>query len=310
MLLGLAVGDALGVPVEFKSRDILKKNPIKEMIGFGSHKVPAGTWSDDSSLSFCLAEALLDDFNVEELGKLFVRWYEDGYWTANGDVFDIGMTTHVAIIKMTTGIKAEMAGEINETSNGNGSLMRIAPLVFHVYSKSIHARYTIIKQVSSITHAHIRSVVSCFYYVEFCRQLLFGKSKSEAYLKMQEAIPSFLVNQGVPQNEIDQFDRLLKNDIAILKESEIKSSGYVVHTLEAAIWIFMTSDNFEECVLKAVNLGDDTDTTAAVTGALAGMYYGEKQIPLSWLNILSRRGDIESLGKSLNNVWMINKAAS
>jgi ADP-ribosylglycohydrolase len=135
LLFGVAVGDALGVPVEFISREKLRGTPLKDMIGYGTHNVPPGTWSDDSSLTFCLAEALTEGFDLKAIGKNFVKWYYKNYWTARGKVFDVD-------------------------SNGNGSLMRISPLVFSMLDKPMDERYQITKQVSSITHGHIRSVIA------------------------------------------------------------------------------------------------------------------------------------------------------
>lgn len=131
-LLGVAVGDALGVPVEFKSRQEISQNPVTTMIGYGTHNQPPGTWSDDSSLTFCLAEALTNDFCLDEIGQNFVKWYNENYWTPNGEVFDIGGTTKQAILRIAKGENPELAGSSKETDNGNGSLMRILPLLFYL----------------------------------------------------------------------------------------------------------------------------------------------------------------------------------
>jgi len=164
-LFGLAVGDTLGVPVEFKSRETIRQNPVTEMIGYGTYNLPPGTWSDDSSLAFCLAEALTQDFELNVIGQNFVKWYDENFWTPHGRVFDIGNTTRQAINNLSTATRPDLAGGFDEDENGNGSLMRILPLLFYIKDKEINERYQITKQVSSITHGHIRSVISCFYYL-------------------------------------------------------------------------------------------------------------------------------------------------
>ena len=298
-LLGVAVGDALGVPVEFNSRQTITQNPVTGMIGFGTYNLPAGTWSDDSSLTFCLAEALTQDFDLNTIGQNFVKWYQDDFWTPRGRVFDIGIATRQAIARLAKGEQPEFAGGFDETDNGNGSLMRILPLLFHVQDKPINERYEITKKVSSITHRHIRSVIACFYYLEFARQLFLGKDKFETYTSLKTEITNHLISISINHKEIVLFDRLLKNDIHKQTADEIQSSGYVLHTLEASIWCLLTTDNYKEAVLKAVNLGDDTDTTGAVTGGLAGLLYGLDNIPTNWINQIARKDDIENLAERL-----------
>lgn len=298
-LFGVAVGDALGVPVEFKSRETIRKNPVTDMIGFGTYNLPAGTWSDDSSLTFCLAEALTQDFDLNVIGQNFVKWYHENYWTPHGHVFDIGIATRQAISRLAKGEKPELAGGFNETDNGNGSLMRILPLLFYILDRPINERYDITKKVSSITHGHIRSVIACFYYLEFARQIIKGKDKFEIYRKVQTEISNHLTSLSINPTEITNFDRLLIGDIHKLDESEIQSSGYVLHTLEASIWCLLTTNNYKEAVLKAVNLGNDTDTTGAVTGGLAGLIYGFENIPKNWIEQIARKDDIENLSKRL-----------
>lgn len=300
-LIGVAVGDALGVPVEFKTRETLRKNPVTDKIGYGTYNLPPGTWSDDSSLTFCLAEALTQDFDLNVIGQNFVKWAYENYWTPHGDVFDIGIATSQAISRLAKGEKPELAGGFKENDNGNGSLMRILPLFFYLLDKPINERFDITRKVSSITHGYIRSVIACFYYLEFAKQILEGKDIFEIYKNLQTEISNYLTRIGINPTEIANFDRLLKGNIFKIDEGDIQSSGYVLHTLEASIWSLMTTDNYKEAVLKAVNLGDDTDTTGAVTGGLAGLYYGFDNIPKKWLRQIARYRDIENLAERLNN---------
>lgn len=299
VLLGVAVGDALGVPVEFEPREKLSKWPVKDMQGGGTHNQKPGTWSDDTSLTLCLAESLSNGYDLQDIAGNFIKWHNKGYWTARGDAFDIGITTAKAILKLKQGTPPEQAGETGEYSNGNGSLMRISPLVFYLLDIPMQDRFKIIRQVSSITHRHIRSVIACFYYLEFARQIFEQKDKFEIYENLQTEIAKYLNSLSFNSSEVAAFDRLLKENIYEFPEEKIESSGYVLHTLEASIWCLLTTDNFRDAVLKAVNLGGDTDTTGAVTGGLAGLLYGHKDIPNNWLDKLARGDDIEELAERL-----------
>lgn len=298
-LLGLAVGDALGVPVEFRSRAVMKNDPVTGMRAFGTHRQPAGTWSDDSSLAFCLAASLCDGYNLEDIGKRFVMWYDDAYWTAHGSVFDIGITTRNAINRLRQGQRADFCGDFDEQANGNGSLMRIMPLLFYIKDKPQKERWEITRDVSRITHGHIRSCICCFFYLEFAGKLLAGKKAAEALAETRSEIKTFLVENHFAAREIELLQFLFDADFEKLPESKISASGYVLHTLEASLWCLLTTNSYKDAVLKAVNLGEDTDTTGAVTGALAGLYYGAETIPAEWLEVLARREAIEKLGSDL-----------
>jgi ADP-ribosyl-[dinitrogen reductase] hydrolase len=299
-LFGVAVGDALGVPAEFTRRETLRRNPITGVTAFGSHNMPAGTWSDDSSLTFCLAESLTRGFNLHDIAQNFVKWQTQNFWTARGCVFDIGAATQHAINRLRAGADPTTSGGNTETDNGNGSLMRILPLLFHIHTMPVEARFEHTRLVSAITHAHIRSVIACFYYLEFARGLLYGQQPSDIYVRLQHEVGSFLRAQNIDPSEVALFDRLLRDNIADVSEHDISSSGYVLHTLEASIWCLLTTDSYAEAVLKAINLGADTDTTAAVTGGLAGLHYGFDAIPTDWLTDLAKIDDIESLSHLIN----------
>lgn len=270
------------------------------MIGYGTYNLPAGTWSDDSSLTFCLAEALTQNFSLNTIGQNFVKWYYENYWTPHGNVFDIGIATQKAISRLAKGENPELAGGFEESENGNGSLMRILPLLFFIMDKPINERYFITKSVSSITHGHIRSIIACFYYLEFAKQILEGKDKFEIYRNLQTKILNYLNSLSINPSELALFDRLLNGNIQNLDEDQIQSSGYVLHTLESSIWCLLTTNNYKEAVLKAVNLGSDTDTTAAVTGGLAGLLYGFENIPKEWILQIAKQKDIENLAERLN----------
>ncbi|MDR0757102.1 MAG: ADP-ribosylglycohydrolase family protein, partial [Tannerella sp.] len=238
-------------------------------------------------------------YDLNRIAQNFVDWRNNAWWTPYGRVFDIGIATDNAIALLNNGATPEFSGGTSEYDNGNGSLMRIMPLLFYLLDKPVDERFEVTRQVSAITHAHIRSVIACFYYLEFARQTIDEKDKFAVYKNLQNEVLNSLTSKNIRPEEISVFDRLLRRDISQLPENEIRSSGYVVDTLEAAVWSFMTSNSYEECVLKAVNLGDDTDTVAAVVGGLAGLYYGFENIPERWINQLARRSDIEGLAERL-----------
>jgi ADP-ribosyl-[dinitrogen reductase] hydrolase len=297
-LYGLAIGDALGVPVEFRSRESIAKNPVTDMRGYGTHTQRPGTWSDDSSLTFCLAEMLCGEYDLTHLANRFINWKEHGYWTPYGEVFDIGIATSEAIHRLESGISPVLAGGNTERSNGNGSLMRILPLLFYIKDKPVEERFHIISEVSSLTHRHNRSITACFIYLELALNILKGKDKETAYQEMCTTAKEFLTDLAVFNStpiEITLFNRVLNGDIASLSIDQIHSSGYVVHTLEAAIWCLLKTSNYKEAVLLAVNLGEDTDTTAAVTGGIAGLFYGWETIPAEWTSVLAKKDNIDKL---------------
>jgi len=301
ILFGIAIGDALGVPVEFKSRETISLNPVTDMMGFGTYNLPPGTFSDDSSLAFCLAEALTHEFDLQRIGTNFVSWLNDNFWTPRGTVFDVGIATSQAIRRLQRGCDPELAGGTDVSDNGNGSLMRILPLLVYIKDKPLADRYLTTRQVSSITHGHIRSLIACFYYLEFARLILLGNDKFQAYRILQKEIPEYLHTLSINPEELKLFDRLINGNIYDVPGKDIYSSGYVLHTLEASIWCFLTTDNYKTATLKAVNLGEDTDTTGAVTGGLAGILYGFDTIPKSWLKQIARKDDIENLANRLRD---------
>lgn len=288
-ILGLAVGDALGVPYEFISRDIIKKNPCKDMIGYGTHNKKAGTWSDDTSLTLCLLDNLNNkNINYNNIMNSFILWYDNGKYTADGDTFDIGITTSDAIDNYKIRKNLIKCGLYDEYSNGNGSLMRILPIAFYI-NKYFDSQLfesneviNIIYNVSSLTHSHKRSLIACVIYTAIALNLINDMNIEGAINKVLKDSFDYYKNE----KELNNYKRIFDSDFKKINDVKIESSGYVVHTLEASIWILLNTSNYEDAVLKAVNFGDDTDTTAAVTGGLAGLYYGIDNIPSKWINTL------------------------
>ena len=289
LLLGLAVGDALGVPWEFQPRGSFR---CKGMSGYGTHNQPPGTWSDDTSLSLCLADSLSRGFSPEDIARNFIKWRDEAAFTAHGEVFDIGISTAKAIGRLKAGIAPEKSGCAGVNENGNGSLMRIAPLVFYLADKPEEDRFNITRAVSSITHAHPWSVAACFIYLEFLRKLVLGMDKICAYGELRF---NFETEDDCPYigvNTLGKFSQMLGTNFRALPKTALRSGGFVIDTLEAALWCFLTTDTYPSAVVTAINLGDDTDTTAAVTGALAGFFYGLDAILPDWQRNLAAGGDI------------------
>jgi ADP-ribosylglycohydrolase len=323
-ILGLAVGNALGVPVEFNSRVSLWENPVIGMRGHGTYNQPPGTWSDDTSLTLCLLDSLTKEnrFNdaddrdptrldYEGIMQRFASWIDEEQYTAHGEVFDVGIATRKALQRFRNGTEPLECGGTSEHDNGNGSLMRILPIVFYLNRVGNWLRgdraadfqidrtyIDIVHKVSSLTHAHQRSRIACGLYFSIAYNLLYEKSLKKAVRLGLKNI-SWRYESNIEDLEygadLKHYKRLLKTDFAKLPEEEIKSSGYVVDTLEAAIWCLLNTNSYKACVLKAVNLGEDTDTVAAVAGGLAGMFYGVDSIPENWLNQLARQDYIEEL---------------
>lgn len=302
-IIGFAIGDALGVPAEFKSRDELKMKPIIDMVGGGSHNQVKGSFSDDTSMTLATIDSIIEKqaIDTDDIADKFLKWYRNGEYTATGKLFDIGRTTIQALVKYELNIdKAINCGGVGEYDNGNGSLMRILPVVYYIYYKKIDNEieiYNIVKEVSSITHAHEISVLGCYIYTRYCLLLLEGNDKFEAYKKLQQLNYSIF-----SENTLNKYERILKEDISPKSEDDISSSGYVVSTLEAVMWLFLNSKDYNSTILKAVNLGNDTDTIAAITGSLLGIYYGLNSIKNKWKLSLKKHDYIIDLCKKFEEM--------
>jgi ADP-ribosylglycohydrolase len=299
-LWGAIVGDALGVPVEFTSREERKRDPVTDLRGFGAHHQPPGTWSDDSSLTLCTVESLIDRFDLNDIGQRFVSWYLEGYWTPWGKVFDIGGTTRRAIDRLAQGVDSEQAGDNDVDCNGNGSLMRVLPVSLRFADAPMNELLSCAHLTSSLTHRHLRSQMACGFYCLIAVSLLHGLAPLDAYTyAIETGAEAYGRLPHAP--ELRHFDNLLSGSIHQLPEFRINSGFYVIDTLEASLWCLINSSSFEEAVLKAVNLGGDTDTTGCVTGGLAGIYYGIGSIPRNWMEQLARAREIEILFAHFSN---------
>ena len=300
-IFGLVVGDALGVPVESQSRESLRKNPVIDMREYGTYHLPRGTWSDDSSMTLATLDSLINGYHLEDIMERFVIWMLKKEYTAVGEIFDMGFITGNAMNKYLLTGDLTMCGGYFESSNGNGSLMRILPVCIYLFTKkedmTEREKIHIIHEVSALTHRHARSKFACGLYYFCVKSIL--ESNNELNKKLQNGIRAgmkFYQQKSMYAEELHHFIRLVDMDsFSLCKEEEIKSTGYVVDSLEAAIWCLLTTTNYKECVLRAVNLGGDTDTIAAIAGGLAGLEYSYKQIPEEWIKVIARRDWIHEL---------------
>lgn len=289
-LFGFCVGDALGVPVEFSTREERKYDPIEEMRAYGTYHQPFGTWSDDTSLTICLIDAINNGYSIQGVVDNFINFYEKSHFTPYGDLFDIGNSTREAIVNMCNGRKPADCGGKLDMDNGNGSLMRILPIAFYGQELSDKELIKMVEEISSLTHGHNRSKFACIFYVEFAVQIILGYEKREAL----DRTITFIDNNCLEtySDELKNFKKILSEEIINIPEDEIRSTGYVIDTLEAALWTFFHTAGYREAVLKAVNLGGDTDTIAAIAGGIAGIYYGVKDIPNTWIQCIAKKEEL------------------
>ena len=286
-IIGLLIGDALGVPVEFETRASLKEHPVSKMEGYGTYNVPPGTWSDDTSMTLATMSSIVNRnaIDYDDIMENFCKWYKwEIYWQRKR--FDIGITTHVALDNYLDGIPALECGLDGERDNGNGSLMRILPLAYVP-----DMDFETIENISSLTHAHERSKISCALYVEIAKSMIENED-----LTIDEHIK--LACDKIKEHykgceELEHFKRIFEDDLNDI--DTISSKGYVIYTFESVIYCLKNSDNYKDAVLKAVNLGEDTDTTAAICGGLAGIYYGYESIPIDWINTVEQIDKVLSL---------------
>lgn len=292
-LLGLAVGDAVGTSVEFQSRGSF--DPVTDMTGGGPFGLPAGAWTDDTSMALCLATSLIqkNGFDTQDQMERYLRWYQNGYLSSTGKCFDIGITTRKALLNFQK-TSNPFSGSIDPQTAGNGSIMRLAPLVM-LYYPDLEAIMHYAPKSSRTTHAALECLEACQILAGIIYRAFEGQKKQDVLIE-RDLVP--LTSETL--KEISYGDYFEK------AASQIQGTGYVVRSLEAALWCFWTTDSYEAAILKAVNLGDDADTTAAVCGQVAGAFYGESGIPTHWLQKLVMRDEITSLADQLYHWKEIN----
>lgn len=286
-LLGLATGDAVGTTLEFKPRGSFE--PITDMLGGGPFGLEPGQWTDDTSMALCLAASLIEcgGFDARDQMDRYCKWVSHGYMSSNGTCFDIGNTVSAALERYdATG--DPFAGSTHPQDAGNGSLMRLAPVVLF-YHPDLEAISHYAGESSRTTHGAAEAIAACGIFAAVLAAALNGCSKSE--------VLSAAIDPGVSA----RLDAIASASYVGQSAERIRGTGYVVDCLEAALWCFARTDNFRDAILEAANLGDDADTTAAVCGQIAGAYYGVAGIPGSWLDCLALRDEITSLADALRS---------
>ena len=286
-LLGLAAGDALGTTLEFKSPGSFK--PITDIVGGGPFDLKPGEWTDDTSMALCLAESLVAKQGFDAVHQLetYVRWWKNGHFSVKGRCFDIGISTSQSLSRFER-TRSPQSGSTDPSAAGNGSLMRLAPapLAFAGSPEEAIARAG---ESSRTTHAAPECVDSCRYFAALLVGAVAGKSKDELLATAMDGLAP-----KVAEIAGGSFKRK--------EPPQIRGSGYVIHTLEAALWAFHRTSNFRDGALAVVNLGEDADSTGAVYGQIAGAFYGEAGIPAEWRAKLAMRDTIESLADGLHRM--------
>ena len=283
-LLGLAVGDALGTTLEFSPPGTF--TPIDDLIGGGPFHLKPGQWTDDTSMALCLATSLIERRGFDPIDQLerYVRWWHEGYLSSTGTCFDIGVTVRSALTRFLQ-TREPYPGSIDPYTAGNGSIMRLAPVVLY-YARQPEQAIHFAAESSRTTHGAPEVIDACRYFASLMLDALNGKSKEE-----------ILRDQNTPFTP--KIAAIAAGSFKRKQPPEIRGTGYVVDSLEAALWAFHRSRDFREGALLAVNLGDDADTTGAVYGQLAGAFYGEENIPAAWRDTIAQRELINELAEKL-----------
>jgi len=283
-LLGLAAGDAVGTTLEFKPRGSFE--PLTDMVGGGPFELEPGQWTDDTSMALCLAESLIrcQEFDARDQMNRYANWYQHGYWSSTGSCFDIGMATRGAIHNyLVTG--DPLAGNPDPDSAGNGSIMRLAPVALRF------ARMPELQAMAVLSSRTTHAAAEC---LDACRLLAVALDRALTGCSKAEVLDLADVEVASPR-----LRDIAAGGYRTAKRDQVRGTGYVVDSLEAAFWCFHQHDTFAGAVLEAANLGDDADTTAAVVGQLAGAFYGESGIPAAWLARLHRGDEIAALADGL-----------
>ncbi len=296
-LLGLAIGDALGAAVEFQMPGTFPQ--VTGYRGGGPHGLAPGEWTDDSSMALALADSIASvGWDLDDQARRYLAWYEKGWYSVNGRCFDIGITCRSALNRFARTGDAKISGDSSERASGNGSIMRLAPVPIryaHLYPDRLLELVRLLTESSLPTHASPQCLSACAYLGMVLAALIQGIDREQVLAENWKGLRDL--------REVHVFHREIA-DVAEgrfrrTRPPEIVGSGYVVKSLEAALWAFHDAENFREAVLRAVNLGDDADTTGAVCGQLAGAYWGESGIPQEWRDRLARPEMIEKALRGL-----------
>jgi len=292
-LLGLAIGDAVGTTLEFRSPGTF--TPVQDMVGGGPFDLAPGEWTDDTSMALCLATSLVECGGMDPGDQMtrYVRWWREGYFSATGECFDIGNTVADALSRfLSTG--DPWAGSTDPYSAGNGSLMRLAPVPLF-FARDPAEAIEMAADSSRTTHGAAAAVDACRYMAALIVGALTGASKDELLSPLYAPVVGCWDDRPLCR----EVDEVAAGSFKDKDPPQIRGSGYVVESLEAALWAFHRTDDFRDGLFEAVNLGNDADTTGAVYGQLAGAFYGVEAIPGEWMYKLALRAEIEGLADAL-----------
>ena len=308
-IMGVAVGDALGLPVQFESREALRKDPVTEMLPCDLFFSPIGTWSDDTAMTIAMFESInrLGHVDADDIMQNFIRWQYEGEFSANDRCIDEGITCSIGITNYKENVDIYTCGRTGEHANGNGSLMRTLPISIY-YAKQVKKEKATIEEaikdihlVSALTHNHLRACIACGLYFFCVTEIIYGEG--DLMTRLQTAMDAgfrFYDKSEETREDLSYYGAFFDlSEFAKQPEGSIKSTGYVVDSYEAAIWSLINTDSYRNAMIKAVNLGDDTDTVAAIAGGLAGLYYGYDAIPEEWLAVLRKREWLEQMCDSV-----------
>ena len=296
-ILGLAIGDAMGAPVEFCRRGSFV--PVTEYRSGGKFRLRAGEWTDDTAMALCLAQSLIDSDGFDPKDQLdkYLRWIDTGYMSCTGKAVGLGKTVMRSLIRYRRTGQAYTDIK-HEKFSGNGSLMRLAPVCIY-YADTLDQAIYYAALSSKTTHGSPIAVDSCRYFAYIVVHLLNGVDKDMIF---SDRFKSGLYRYFDKEPLHRELDSIVKGDFMTKREDEIRSTGYVIHSLEASLWSFYHTDTFEDAILKSVNLGDDADTVGAITGQLVGAFYGSGGIPGEWVGCLSKLELIKSIQDKLMNL--------
>lgn len=309
-IMGVIVGDALGSPAQFRWREELRQHPITDMVYCDNFRMPAGSFTDDGSLTLATLASLVEcgEYNLKDIADKFVAWLHKGEYTPFGKAYDIGYGCSSGIDRYDRSGDPTTSGGNDEQNNGNGSLMRIMPMCLYLYERqkkvctSENEAIHMIHEASGITHRHLRAQMACGLYFYMGKSILDNKEFDKGLSLnecLQQGIDAGLKCYGNDirnLSEIAYFGRLFDlSELMATPEDKIETSGYVIDTIEAVVYNLITTSTFEECLLQAINMGNDADTVGAIAGGLAGLYYGYEEIPKSWVSKIQRREYIEEM---------------
>lgn len=301
-IYGFAIGDAIGVPIEFEDRKKLIEKPVTKMLGYGSYDVPDGVWSDDTAMTLATMDSISEKKTIDynDIAEKFCQWLNESKYTATDEVFDIGITTKYALMRFWDDKSdATKCGGCSFNENGNGSLMRMLPIAFYCFYKKLNDEQILetVNKCSSITHAHPISILGCYIYVRYLMFLLNGKDKYASYSMIK-----CIDYSSFDEETLNYYSKILNGNIQLEKLDDIKSTGFIVDTLEAVLWVILNCTNYNQSIIGAINLGGDTDTIGAITGSIAGILYGYEQIQLKWIESLKSKDKLDYYISNFENI--------